>query len=868
MKTIQTPRRAAGFSLIEVLIAVVVLSIGLLALASLQMNLIRSSGDAKSQTVALALAKETLEQRRTFTDMADYEALTDVAEGAATTTTMGGTVFSIWQEVDRYAWHTADAEFKAHADTGALGSGYVRNNEFKTVRVHVGWTDATGAEQEVVLEDAISAIPPENSARVARKRIDASNRKPRVIISDPSLEDGVIPIAIGDGSETAATNPRPNLAGFAGESVRETNFDIYTYSALNDGTAQAQARVETAIVGCRCDKTTGDGNAIAFRPAFWNGTRYETPEEAPYPPPAGQAMDGNRPVEQSDLCDACCRDHHDDESGTLGALYSPRREEHTHFDGLTLATEEYDEACRLIRVDGFLRVAPDMYNEHFNLLKTASEFELPPPDDTAAGLYQDFVIDFLDTQFTDRSSGYNTSLTEDQANTLAAPLVVDNVTVEQYQDRWLHSRGLYVDYLESDAVNAINNAKSNCADGLTTSECVLRVLPFTSINLSEVADWAPSTEDLLDDQGEVIGEFDILTVAKADFVEALTEGTPVRGKVQAKGGGTTLAASMVRHSNTGLIGDEDFFINDDEETPEKVFQEFTVEGPACGNSLSNGSLASGATDRSPSAEPCEAALQGYLTTTILLTMELETTLGAVTVVLEGPNGARYAVLTDAAPPTGRLTYTFSPTSDAAIAAGNWTLEVTSEDNGQADSVRAVWSVEYVSGGLYSVSWTNYPFAQVTTSYPGISASPSATCNPGASGNPYTCSTISVNTATDLTLGSYNYTEDRTYASISCTKSNGSSPQSCANLVGPVCRNFSVVSATAVHADSSTSTGTVSTITNDGRGSETTLVRFTTIGDGDAITIDMTEGTATLATCTYSGNAANACNNPVWSNPCQ
>ena len=47
-----------GFSLIEVLVAAAVLSVGLLALASLQVSIVRTSSDAKAYSVALSLAKD------------------------------------------------------------------------------------------------------------------------------------------------------------------------------------------------------------------------------------------------------------------------------------------------------------------------------------------------------------------------------------------------------------------------------------------------------------------------------------------------------------------------------------------------------------------------------------------------------------------------------------------------------------------------------------------------------------------------------------------------------------------------------------------------------------------------------------------
>ena len=74
-------RGARGFSLIEVLIAVVILSFGLLALASLQMALVRASTEAKAQSQAVALGKEKLEDLRTYTGLAGYTALASDAVG-------------------------------------------------------------------------------------------------------------------------------------------------------------------------------------------------------------------------------------------------------------------------------------------------------------------------------------------------------------------------------------------------------------------------------------------------------------------------------------------------------------------------------------------------------------------------------------------------------------------------------------------------------------------------------------------------------------------------------------------------------------------------------------------------------------------
>ena len=73
MKPIPSKQARRGFSLVEVLVAVVIMSLGLLALASLQSALIRSSSDAKARSLAMAIAKQKIEQLAAYQTLGGFD---------------------------------------------------------------------------------------------------------------------------------------------------------------------------------------------------------------------------------------------------------------------------------------------------------------------------------------------------------------------------------------------------------------------------------------------------------------------------------------------------------------------------------------------------------------------------------------------------------------------------------------------------------------------------------------------------------------------------------------------------------------------------------------------------------------------------
>lgn len=622
-----------GFSMIEVLIAVVVLGFGLMALAALQTTIIRSSAETKAQTVALQLAKDKIEDLRSFQNLAGYKAVTSSAANETLNDASGNLSnvnFTRSWVVERFAYHPSSGTFVSvtpltgDTPTGGNPAIYVVDNEYKTIAVIVNWTDANGVTQSVRLDDAIAALSPGDGSKVVLNNANTSQaRKPQVRIYNPGLTGGVIPVAIGNGSSTAASNPTPVFTG-SSTVAAETLFEILTYSGTT-GSVVAQSRVETAVVGCTCSSASAPTatSARGFRPTYWNGFRYATPTPTTDKPTAGWTIPGGKNnTPESNRCDACCRDHRDP-PGISGPKFDPWRTTHNHYlrSGATLTlanTGTYNEACRLIRVDGFFRVAADFKNDYFAFLEVNNNGNITNPNQNLRAYspkvnalvaandskkkYEAFILDYMDNRMSNNSAyTYNTPLATsgfEATFDLNSPTIsgeVEPITIQAsatelgVDSKWTHARGLYVDYIEPDAFDVIKNAYTSCPNKSTQvkrNACVLPFVPFTTVNLTELAEYK-TKPDIQD--ATAVSQVQI-TAANNAFIDPITgdKNIPTRGNVY-KGTSPTnnsraFVLSYMTASNAGLALKEPI---DVDEITLKDNQEYII-------STSSGSGSSGA----------------------------------------------------------------------------------------------------------------------------------------------------------------------------------------------------------------------------------------------------------------------------------
>ena len=568
-----------GYTLIEVLIGILVFALGMMALAQLQGSLSKSSTDANARTVALNIAEETIEAVRSFRQITASEtvdAFNNIVSGTGTVP-RGGLSYTVTSTVTDYYFHPDSETFeitKPHGD--------IINADLKRLQVDVAWgvgdeaisfqVDGSNATTglgtgSVTLVDLISSFTTSTGAKVVLNNYADGLYAPPVDYN-PGENPDIISIQLGENKFKESTTPLPDVIR-ANELV-ETRFDVVTYSQNDDG-ATFLRREEFRAVSCQCTlRIPSDSDEGGNRPAVWDGSEYTAGEfvSKPYGESASMV--------QSIYCGMCCRDHHDGGTGEDDdpddpgrSLYNPFRSaadyfpdgalagDHKHYrrdrtGDLILANSDgarYDEACRMVRKDGFFKIAQDMRQEGLNAFP-ADYLD----DDSEVGVYSDYVTGAVsdyefDVGAADLYELAPPSLTSpaDMSPSVifpaSTPELASVMTDAGVSEQQMRSRGIYIDYMSD-----VLRTKINCLDlGGEGVDCetpevtsAIEIIPFYDVQLTWLARWNESPNNY---------PIDVTNEAIED------NNAHSRGfAVLQTGEGPSVVTSSIHRGNLGLTG--------------------------------------------------------------------------------------------------------------------------------------------------------------------------------------------------------------------------------------------------------------------------------------------------------------------------
>ena len=485
---------ASGFTLMELMIAILIITIGLAALANLQGKLTGYSTIAKQRTLAMNLAEQQIETMHSFYTMAGPGAsacstlqagFDDLATcSQEVTTNVGNIPFRMSWSIDAY---TQNADGTTSAWTS--GNGQLRP-DLKLVTIKVAWTTGEGVTRDIELVDIVDATSIFNTGRILA-RVD-SNAPPRTPF-DPQDFPGVVAISLGNEKLKGSTTPEPKIVNRGTNVI--TSFDVVTFMRTGN-VGYLQRREEFKVLNCICTLDSGTSNGR--EPSIWNGTEYALGAVVSKRTGSVSANESGQPA----ACEMCCRDHHDATGST--AKYDPFRPafsgetgdfsllgDHAHYsidNGVKMLADEgddYVEACRFIRKDGFFKLTTDISLENLDVVK--SNYPVNYNTD-----YSTSVIDFITGFSTDVNVQEYPLVIPDGTYSSSAPGVfLNNAGAVQPA----MARGIYIDYMPADLVKKIKCLKANGV-GLFTDFCDtfkdpswLEILPFYDIDVTSLANW-------------------------------------------------------------------------------------------------------------------------------------------------------------------------------------------------------------------------------------------------------------------------------------------------------------------------------------------------------------------------------------------
>jgi Tfp pilus assembly protein PilV len=527
MKDTKHSLRERGFGVLEVLIAVAVLSIALLSLGGLHSKIIQSSSAAKARTIASSLMQEKLDDLRSYKSLASggngdfgYAEIAANAGGAenadGTLKIPSGSITISNIAYDR-TWSVTDYYYCAeNAAPSTTNSCSATTPSFKLIAMAVSWTDREGA-QSMQFQTAVAGMDPSTSGQSG---INAGHGSP-VVGYTPLPAPDVVRVGLGDSKYKEATKPDLDVSQHGHSTV--TSFDEITYSTTNE----TKTRDSFLTTSCICALNSGTGTA--YNPTRFDGEQFVVGDQVTKKTGA-LYTDGNF-GDQHDMCGICCRDHHDKavpstdttESCTTNpaqykCVYDPYRPssdytaggDHKHYysgpSGLTEATADgalYYESCRMVRVNGFLRVAQDWRQEALNVMPNSYLTSTTNYTNYAAYVtaYIKAYIQAASALGTNYPATAVAPSSSELTTAITTAAIPSSYTMNASTTEQFHGRGIYIDYMDSTLLASLKSKIDN-------NESFLGQTPFHEVNLTKIGGWSSSntaaatiTNDVLVDSG-------------------------------------------------------------------------------------------------------------------------------------------------------------------------------------------------------------------------------------------------------------------------------------------------------------------------------------------------------------------------------
>jgi Tfp pilus assembly protein PilV len=513
--------RESGLGLLDVVLAIAVFAFGMLALVQFQGNLARSSADANMRTVAAGIAEELAETVRSYQqveaipDNGQWEYMELDGDALNLDITRGGITYTRTVTISHFWWDAANNTFvETETATPPEELDFLVYPDFKLLRFDVSWdtsqefyvdddTTADVSTGSVTVYEVITSSPPALGAVVAA----GQDEEPGILVNYlPGDNPETVALALPGANGETPTKFKESSAVY--EDNDGTWFDVVTYNGTGANAAFLR-REQFVVVGCDCtlEQADADGEG-GFRPTLWNGFDYTEGEFVQKD--FGVVSSPN----QSDFCGTCCRDHHDGGSGVedtteverivydpWSAPESPPTGDHEHYNysGGDLEPamdygQNYVEACRLIRKDGFFRVTHDLnrqalfgfpqdYLDNDSEVTAYSGYVIEAATDYVASDLAEFKQpgdEGLFSSFLVPASSPNRDPVATAPTTLPTPL--------GNESQQLRSRGVYVDYV----TNSLRSEMRNCPG----ESCIVpeyaspqEMLPFFELQLTELSTW-------------------------------------------------------------------------------------------------------------------------------------------------------------------------------------------------------------------------------------------------------------------------------------------------------------------------------------------------------------------------------------------